>query len=161
MDRMPQPWDYLIVTASNDAQAAPTNPSFACAARWACCRRRGEVLVVADPEGSRMGSGGSTLLLLVAPAHRLPANPAPAAHPDHSRRRRFAAAAGLRALRQDLRARCRGKATAPSGATLFDRLAANLLDLPAAAGEPGRSWSTSGDALLFSIPARCLSPARA
>ncbi len=58
-------WNYLIITASNEAQAAGY--------RWQLDLRRQlgllgdvqNVLVVADPGGRRVGSGGSTLFCLM------------------------------------------------------------------------------------------------
>ena len=65
MSGITQPWDYLILTASNDAQAA--------AYRQQLQRRRGlgmlagfrRDLVVTDLDGRRIGSGGSTLVCLM------------------------------------------------------------------------------------------------
>ncbi len=58
-------WDYLIVTASNDRQAAMYRQQLA--QRWELGLLQGcrQVLVVPDVGAKRMGSGGSTLLCLL------------------------------------------------------------------------------------------------
>jgi len=59
---MIQPWDYLIVTASNDLQAAAYRRQLDLRRELGLLPDIGQVLVVADLEGRRIGSGGSTLL---------------------------------------------------------------------------------------------------
>ena len=62
---MLQPWDYLIVTASNDLQAQAYQEQLALRQRLGLLPHIGQTLVVADPQGKRVGSGGSTLYCLM------------------------------------------------------------------------------------------------
>ena len=55
-------WDYLIVTASNEAQGQAYERCLAERRRLGLLQACREVLVVPDPGGRRIGSGGSTLL---------------------------------------------------------------------------------------------------
>jgi fucokinase len=64
MDRMPQPWDYLVVTASNAAQADSYERQLLLRREMGLLPRAREVLVMPDPGGRRAGSGGSTLFCL-------------------------------------------------------------------------------------------------
>ncbi|MGO9109475.1 MAG: L-fucokinase [Thermoguttaceae bacterium] len=58
-------WDYLILTASNDRQAAGYENQLAVRRRFGLLPEVGTALVVADPYGKRVGSGGSTLYCLM------------------------------------------------------------------------------------------------
>lgn len=58
---MREAWDYLIVTASNEQQAAAYRTQLALRRRLGGLLGFRNELVVADPEGCRIGSGGSTL----------------------------------------------------------------------------------------------------
>jgi fucokinase len=58
-------WDYLIITASNDRQAAGYESQLAKRLRAGLLPEIGTALVVADPLGKRVGSGGSTLYCLM------------------------------------------------------------------------------------------------
>ena len=58
-------WDYLIVTASSPRQAAGYRSLLDVRRRFGMLSRVGEVLVVPDPGGRRVGSGGSTLFCLL------------------------------------------------------------------------------------------------
>jgi fucokinase len=62
---MPEPWDYLIVTASNEAQARAYELQLGVRRRLGLLDDFREVLVVADPQGKRVGSGGSTIYCLL------------------------------------------------------------------------------------------------
>ena len=62
---MPHTWDYLILTASNDRQAAGYESQLAVRRRAGLLPEVGTALVVADPLGKRVGSGGSTLYCLM------------------------------------------------------------------------------------------------
>jgi len=62
---MPYTWDYLILTASNDRQAAGYESQLAARRRARLLPEVGTTLVVADPFGKRVGSGGSTLYCLM------------------------------------------------------------------------------------------------
>ncbi|MGA2031623.1 MAG: L-fucokinase, partial [Thermoguttaceae bacterium] len=63
-------WDYLIVTASNAAQARAYESELAVRRKLGLLSDFGEVLVVADPHGKRVGSGGSTLVCLLEVLNR-------------------------------------------------------------------------------------------
>ncbi|MBN2137455.1 MAG: hypothetical protein JW720_06590 [Sedimentisphaerales bacterium] len=58
-------WDYLILTASNELQAAAYESQLALRRSLGHLSDVGEVFVVADPQGKRIGSGGSTLFCLM------------------------------------------------------------------------------------------------
>jgi fucokinase len=59
------PWDYLIVTASNERQAAAYETQLHSRRELGMLRDVRNVLVVPDPGGRRVGSGGSTLFCLL------------------------------------------------------------------------------------------------
>ena len=58
-------WDYLIVTASNDQQASAYRSQLDLRRRLGLLGGVREVLVVPDPQGRRVGSGGSTVYCLM------------------------------------------------------------------------------------------------
>lgn len=58
-------WDYLIVTASNGRQAAAYEQQLALRRRLGLLADTASVLVVPDPQGKRVGSGGSTVWCLL------------------------------------------------------------------------------------------------
>ncbi|MDI6448938.1 fucose pyrophosphorylase domain-containing protein [Anaerobaca lacustris] len=58
-------WDYLIVTASNEAQATAYEAQLAVRRELGLLSSVCETIVVADPGGKRVGSGGSTLFCLL------------------------------------------------------------------------------------------------
>ena len=64
MTAMGTPWDYLIVTASNDLQAAAYSRQLDLRRSLGALGEARDVLVLPDPEGQRVGSGGSTLYCL-------------------------------------------------------------------------------------------------
>jgi fucokinase len=59
------PWDYLIVTASNERQAEAYRAQLKVRRRLGLLGDARHVLVVPDPGGRRIGSGGSTLYCLM------------------------------------------------------------------------------------------------
>ncbi|MCF7973744.1 MAG: hypothetical protein K9N55_08005 [Phycisphaerae bacterium] len=63
-------WDYLIVTASNDAQARAYEHQLTLRQDLGLIQDVREVLVIADPGGQRIGSGGSTLCCLLEVLNR-------------------------------------------------------------------------------------------
>ena len=65
MNAIVKPWDYLIVTASNDAQARAYQSQLDLRRNAGLLAGFGNVLVVADPDGKRIGSGGSTICCLL------------------------------------------------------------------------------------------------
>ena len=58
---LPVPWDYLIVTASNDEQGRAYESQLAIRRKLGLLTDLAEVMVVIDPQGKRIGSGGSTV----------------------------------------------------------------------------------------------------
>ncbi len=58
-------WDYLIVTASNESQAKAYQSQLNIRQKLGLLAGVDKVLVVSDPQGQRIGSGGSTLLCLM------------------------------------------------------------------------------------------------
>ncbi len=58
-------WDYLIVTASNEAQAKAYESQLTVRRELGLLSDVREAIVVADPGGKRIGSGGSTLYCLM------------------------------------------------------------------------------------------------
>jgi fucokinase len=70
MSETPKTWDYLIVTASNDFQARAYESQLAARRRLGLLPGIGEALVVADPGGKRVGSGGSTIFCLLTVLER-------------------------------------------------------------------------------------------
>ncbi|MFI5369309.1 MAG: L-fucokinase, partial [Spirochaetia bacterium] len=63
--RLPSEWDYLIVTASNERQASWYRQQLELRVELGLLAGFHRVLVVADPQGKRVGSGGSTILCLL------------------------------------------------------------------------------------------------
>jgi len=65
-----EPWDYLIVTASDDAQAAAYESQLRTRRSLGLLAGVREAMVVADPGGRRVGSGGSTIFCLTEVLNR-------------------------------------------------------------------------------------------
>jgi len=63
-------WDYLIVTASNSAQATAYESQLRIRQHLGLLESVRDVRVVPDPGGKRVGSGGSTLCCLLEVLHR-------------------------------------------------------------------------------------------
>jgi galactokinase/mevalonate kinase-like predicted kinase len=145
LTRMPEGWDYLILTASHDAQAAAYEAQLRARREAGALPRVRQTLVVADLEGRRIGSGGSTLQCLALVVER---------ERSLARLRILIVHAGGDSRRLPAYGPCGkifvpvpGESHSAFGATLFDRLAETLLDLPA--GLPGRGQVVvaAGDAL--------------
>src|SRR6266545_2742683 len=140
---MHPPWDYLIVTASNATQAAAYETQLQVRQRLGLLARVREVLVVPDPDGRRIGSGGSTLECLMLVLNR---------EMDRRHLNAFTAASmekilhGVRILivhaggdsrRLPAYSACGkifvplpGESHSALGCTMFDRLLPAFLDLP-------------------------------
>ena len=56
-----EPWDYLVVTASHEAQASAYRSQLDIRKKLGLIPGAGNILVVPDPGGRRVGSGGSTI----------------------------------------------------------------------------------------------------
>jgi len=171
---MPNPtnlWNYLIVTAANAAQAAAYGSQIQLRRDAGELAQVRHVLVIPDQDGRRVGSGGSTLECLAEVLRR-------EWQPGDDWSDMFSAEAILRRLRiliihagGDSRrlpaySPCGkifiplpGDSSAALGSTLFDRLAAAFLALPAGAPGAGQVVIASGDALLRFDPAAVRFPA--
>jgi len=150
-------WDYLVLTASNAAQAQAYEMQLQMRRQAGLLPQVREVLVVSDLEDQRIGSGGSTLLCLVRIVE--------------CERRRRGRREGVAAILRELRilivhaggdsrrlpayAPC-GKIFVPLPAnsaaslpvTLFDRLAPDFLALPPGVPGRGQALVAAGDALI-------------
>jgi galactokinase/mevalonate kinase-like predicted kinase len=143
---MPAAWDYLILTASNGEQARAYEAQLHLRRDLGQLTRVREALVVPDPDGKRVGSGGSTLFSLAAILER-------------ERRleglRILIVHAGGDSRRLPAYSPCGkifvpvpGQSQSALGMTLFDRLVPSFLDLPAGANGAGQIVIATGDALL-------------
>lgn len=162
-------WDYLIVTASNEAQARAYEGQLAVRRELGLLSDVREAIVVADPGGRRIGSGGSTLYCLMEVLHRRLGRDVAKSGP----RRWGQVLAALRILiihaggdsrRLPAYGPC-GKIFIPvpgendSAAclTLFDRQLPTYLSLPEPAQGQGQVVIASGDVLLRFDPSEiCL-----
>lgn len=146
MQRSAKTWDYLILTASNERQARAYE-SLLAARR---IERARKTLVVADLEGKRIGSGGSTVLCLREVVAR-EAQVGESAEQTLSRLRILIIHAGGDSRRLPAYGPC-GKVFLPvpgeRGTTLFDLLAPAFLDLPKGIEGRGQVVVTAGDALI-------------
>ena len=154
------PWDYLVLTASNDRQAAAYREQLNLRRRLQLLNAS-ETLVVADPGGRRVGSGGSTIGCLLEILNRQLDREGG----DRAERARWEELLrGLRILiihaggdsrRLPTYGPC-GKTFIPLplssdsalGTTLFDRQLPTYLQLPPPAEPVGQVVITSGDVLL-------------
>ncbi len=75
-------WDYLIVTASNDTQARGYERQLATRRELGLLGSVDQTLVVADPGGRRVGSGGSTLYCLLNVLNQRLGEKAASSRPD-------------------------------------------------------------------------------
>ena len=160
-----QPWDYLILTASNEQQAAAYRTQLAFRSRLGLLGGVGDFLVVADPGGRRIGSGGSTILCLLEVLRDQAARfQADVRNPADWRRvlkglRILVLHAGGDARRLPAYGPC-GKIFLPLplksdsalGATLFDRQLPVYLGLPSLDPESGQLVIAAGDVLLTFSP---------
>ena len=158
-------WDYLIVTASNDAQARAYESQLALRHQFGALPNVREVLVVADPEGKRVGSGGSTLCCLMEVVNRelAASRHDPTADADIEailrKLRILIIHAGGDSRRLPAYGPCGkifipvpGQGSSELGCTLFDRLAPAFLNLPAGCAGQGQVVMAAGDALILFDP---------
>ncbi len=153
------PWDYLIVTASNARQAAGYEQHLRIRRDLGLLAEVNEVLVVADPGGRRVGSGGSTLFCLLEVLARRAADPSAWAD-ELAQLRILIVHAGGDSRRLPAYGPA-GKVFVPVPGesdsivpiTLFDRQLPTYLALPEAPGGIGQVVITSGDVLLRFDPA--------
>ena len=153
-------WDYLILTASSEAQAAAYTAQLDVRAQLGLLGGVRHWIVVADPGGLRVGSGGSTIACLLEVLNRelggSPDASRPEAWDDLLRRLRILIIhAGGDSRRLPAYGPC-GKVFIPLpgasdtalGATLFDRQLPVYLALPQVPGGLGQIVITAGDVLL-------------
>ncbi|MHC4221173.1 MAG: fucose pyrophosphorylase domain-containing protein, partial [Planctomycetota bacterium] len=158
-------WDYLIVTASNDAQAQAYESQLKIRQELGFLSDVCQVMVVADPGGKRIGSGGSTLYCLMQVLQRRLGKDVKKAGVDVWEKllgelRILIIHAGGDSRRLPAYGPC-GKIFVPvpgeyDGAinlSLFDRQLPIFLALPEPVEEIGQVVITSGDILLRFDPA--------
>ena len=156
-------WDYLIITASNDKQAGIYRRMIDLRKSLGLISAVKSVLVVADPGGRRVGSGGSTIYCLLrildsdlGVRRRGKARLDPKTWEETlDRLRVLIVHAGGDSRRLPPYGPC-GKIFVPVpgesggalGTTLFDRLIPTYLELPQPASGGGQVVVASGDVLL-------------
>ncbi|MGA2362514.1 MAG: L-fucokinase [Candidatus Aminicenantales bacterium] len=156
-------WDYLIITASNDKQAGVYRSLIDLRQSLGLISGVKKVLVVADPGGRRVGSGGSTVHCLLQILNlELRSRRELRTHLDPktwaetlNRLRVLIVHAGGDSRRLPPYAPCGkifipvpGESGGAPGTTLFDRLIPTYLELPKPASGGGQVVVTSGDVLL-------------
>ncbi|MGA2131094.1 MAG: L-fucokinase [Bryobacteraceae bacterium] len=145
-------WDYLMVTAANDRQAAEYESQIRMRQEAGDLAAVRHALVLADAGGRRIGSGGSTVQCLLEVLQREGASAQPAE--EALRRLRILIVhAGGDSRRLPAYSMC-GKifVPLPDGSTLFDRLVPVFLALPEGAGGAGQVVVAAGDALILFDP---------
>jgi galactokinase/mevalonate kinase-like predicted kinase len=151
-------WDYLIVTASNDQQAHAYRSLLDVRGQLGLLAGVRQWLVLPDPGGKRVGSGGSTIWCLMQvlgrelPADKLAGGPAAWQQALEGLRILIMHAGGdskrlpAYAPVGKIFVPVPGESDSAIGATLFDRQLPIYLGLPA--GGAGQVVVTSGDVLL-------------
>jgi len=165
MRRSLESWDYLIVTASNRAQALAYETQLTLREELGLLAEVKRTLVVADPDGKRIGSGGSTIYSILEVLNRELAGLPPKQAADKKtwlttlqKLRILVIHAGGDSRRLPAYAPC-GKVFIPVPGesdraittTLFDRQLPIYLALPPNSC-PGQVLVTSGDVLLSFDP---------
>jgi len=170
MSGIQKPWDYLILTASSERQGCAYEGQLRLRRELGLLAGVREALVVADPAGKRVGSGGSTLRCLMEILGRELRGEAlgePEAWEEAlARLRVLIVHGGGDSMRLPAYGVCGkvfvpvpGESDSAVGTTLFDRQLPTYLALPApedAAGgahaPPGQVVITAGDVLLTFDP---------
>jgi len=157
-------WDYLVVSASNARQASTYEAQLRVRRELGLLAGIRNVLVVPDPAGKRVGSGGSTVACLMEVLGR-ELDPGALADPDSwraalSRLRILIVHGGGDSMRLPAYGGCGkvftpvpGESDSALGATLFDRQLPTYLALPPMGGARGQVVVTSCDVLLVFDPA--------
>ncbi len=162
-----QSWDYLVVTASNNGQAAAYEEQLRLRRELGFLSDVRAVLVVPDPAGKRVGSGGSTIHCLLTVLNReLEDNGHSASDPAEweallNRLRILIVHAGGDSKRLPAYGPCGkifiplpGEIESALGTTLFDEQIPTYLALPEPSNGSGQVVITSGDVLLGFDPAQ-------
>lgn len=158
-------WDYVVVTASNEKQAEIYRTQIRLRRERGFLHEAHNLLTIADPEGKRIGSGGSTLYCLQEIIRR-EWNPAtngqvdiPTADSILKRLRILILHAGGDSKRLPaygpvgkIFVPLPGDTSDPAEATLFDRSVRSLFRLPAPPEKNGQIVVVAGDALLLFTP---------
>ncbi|HSW48831.1 MAG TPA: L-fucokinase, partial [Bryobacteraceae bacterium] len=148
-------WDYLVVTASNDAQAAAYGAQIHLRHSLGLLPQVRRALVSADPGGQRIGSGGATLLA-IAKILEIEREQGEASPELALRKLRILIVhAGGDSMRLPAYGPCGkiflplpGAGDSPVPLTLFDRLVPAFLELPEGAPGRGQIVVAAGDALM-------------
>ena len=160
---MPRLWDYLIVTASNRRQAAAYEAQLSLRRDLGLLAGVRKALVVPDPEGKRVGSGGSTVCCLMEVLSRELDGPE-LAQPEAwekalSRLRILIVHGGGDSMRLPAYGVCGkvfvpvpGESDSAVGLTLFDRQLPMYLALPPGGDGRGQVVITAGDVLVTFEP---------
>jgi galactokinase/mevalonate kinase-like predicted kinase len=165
MNTDPMNWDYLIVTASNDSQARSYEIQLNLRKKLGLLSGVNRVLVVPDPEGKRIGSGGSTIFALLKvlsrelrPSSLIPITPS-MIREALGRLRILIIHAGGDSRRLPSYGPCGkiftplpGRSDSALGSTIFDRQFPIYRELPPSDSDKGQIVVTTGDVLLFFSP---------
>jgi len=165
MTSVTEPWDYLIVTAANDEQAAAYETQLALRQTLGLLAGVRQVLVLADPGGQRIGSGGSTIYCMMQVLNREMATAGGDLRTPEQWREILAdlriliVHAGGDSKRLPAYGPCGkifvpvpGESDSALATTLFDRQIRTYLDLPPSPPGAGQIVVTAGDVLLSFDP---------
>jgi len=165
MNIISHPWDYLLVTASNDVQARAYQSQLDLRQKLGLITGVKKVVVVADPQGQRIGSGGSTIyaLLKVLSREIKPTGskqiPLTSYKETLNRLRILIIHAGGDSRRLPPYSSCGkifipipGESDTALNNTIFDRQFPVYRDLPSSESHQGQVVVTTGDVLLFFSP---------
>ncbi|MBL7154184.1 MAG: hypothetical protein ISS79_10750 [Phycisphaerae bacterium] len=153
-------WDYLIVTASNALQAEAYESQLKVRRDLGLLSDVREVMVVADPDGRRIGSGGSTLCCLMEVLTRRLGREVRTSGPEQWAKvlrelRILIVHAGGDSKRLPAYGPCGkifvpvpGESDSVLGLTLFEKQLPRYLALPASPNRTGQVMITSGDVML-------------
>jgi fucokinase len=161
MQTLAKPWDYLIITASNEKQASAYESQLYLRRKLGFIPGVKQLLVLSDPGGKRIGSGGSTIFSLLNVLNReLKKNPDDIKRLDNWKKilqklRILIIHAGGDSRRLPAYGPC-GKVFIPVpgesdsilGQTLFDRQLPVYLRLPTTSYGQGQVVVTTGDVFL-------------
>lgn len=158
-------WDYLIITAANEQQASAYRALLDQRKDLGLIPDVKNIMVIPDPEGKRIGSGGSTILCLLTVLDR---EGTPFLEPIRTPSKRPSVFQNLRVLIIHAGGDSRrlpaygpwgkiflpipGESDQAVPLALFDRLLPTYLELPQNPGGKGQIVVSTGDVLLFFDP---------